>query len=55
MKRHELTRRDLINSVGAAAIGLAAATLASCASSASSTAEPSAGPKSTTASLRSLT
>ena len=43
MKIHELTRRDLINSVGAAAIGLLAGTLVGCASTAAAATEPTEG------------
>jgi carbohydrate-selective porin OprB len=43
MKTHGFTRRDLINSVGAAAIGLSAATLAGCASTAAAATEPTEG------------
>jgi beta-xylosidase len=45
MKRHELGRRDLLKSAGAAVVGLSAATLAGGASTAPATAEPGAPPK----------
>ena len=48
MKRHELSRRDVLHSAAAAAIGLSAATLAGCASTAPATAEPGGPPKSKT-------
>ena len=43
MKTHGLTRRDLLNSVGAAAIGLSAGPLAGRASTAAAATEPTAG------------
>ena len=43
MKIHELTRCDLINSVGAAASGLSAETLVGCASTAAAATEPTEG------------
>jgi hypothetical protein len=48
MKGHKLTRREVLTSAGAAAIGAAAATLGGCASTVPTPDEPSAGPKSTT-------
>jgi beta-glucosidase len=48
MKRHELSRRDVLNSAGAAAIGLSAATLADFASTAAAADGPGAGPESET-------